>query len=381
MLHLHRRDHRWTAPSSTRRSPSSTASRDVGGTSPRSSASGPATCGPRTAPASTRYATPSRSVTPTARSTRPADEPARGGRPGRLDDRAADGLPEEVGPPSANLGSASPRSAGRAGTLDPRRRQRVLSAVDRTGRLRLPRPSLQPAPLLHQLPRLGDPDPLGRAGALRGRLQACRLQGHRHAKRVQLEGDHAARARGASSRASRRRSSSCRATTSPGWAATTSSRCARAADTSSCSSSTRSVTWVPRSASTTSSGRKVGRVSHLRNVERLAVCGPRSAVLSAVEACRRDSAGERCEGVVRAERRQGRGDDDELDGRARARRVRRERRRDGRGADDRHGRRRHARLALGDRGNCRRRRRARRRWSSPSASRSPGWCRSTSCGW
>jgi adenine-specific DNA-methyltransferase len=36
-------------------------------------------------------------------------------------------------------------------------------------------------------------------------------------------------------------------------------------------------------------GRKVGRVSHLRNVERLAVCGPRAEVLAAVEACRRDA--------------------------------------------------------------------------------------------
>jgi adenine-specific DNA-methyltransferase len=33
-------------------------------------------------------------------------------------------------------------------------------------------------------------------------------------------------------------------------------------------------------------GRKVGQVSHLRNVERLAVCGQRSSVLSAVAACR-----------------------------------------------------------------------------------------------
>jgi adenine-specific DNA-methyltransferase len=34
------------------------------------------------------------------------------------------------------------------------------------------------------------------------------------------------------------------------------------------------------------SGRKVGRVSHLRNVERLAVCGPRAEVLGAIEAWR-----------------------------------------------------------------------------------------------
>jgi adenine-specific DNA-methyltransferase len=35
------------------------------------------------------------------------------------------------------------------------------------------------------------------------------------------------------------------------------------------------------------SGRKVGKISHLRNVERLAVCGPRRAVLGALEACSR----------------------------------------------------------------------------------------------
>ena len=34
-------------------------------------------------------------------------------------------------------------------------------------------------------------------------------------------------------------------------------------------------------------GQKVGRVSHLRNIERLAVCGPRAEVLGAVEAWRR----------------------------------------------------------------------------------------------
>ncbi|MGA3351990.1 MAG: DNA adenine methylase [Acidimicrobiales bacterium] len=36
-------------------------------------------------------------------------------------------------------------------------------------------------------------------------------------------------------------------------------------------------------------GRKVGRVSHLRNLERLAVCGPRREVLGAIEACRRQA--------------------------------------------------------------------------------------------
>jgi adenine-specific DNA-methyltransferase len=40
------------------------------------------------------------------------------------------------------------------------------------------------------------------------------------------------------------------------------------------------------------SGRKVGQVSHLRNVERLAVCGPREAVLAAVDAC--------CQGELQA---------------------------------------------------------------------------------
>jgi len=36
-------------------------------------------------------------------------------------------------------------------------------------------------------------------------------------------------------------------------------------------------------------GRKVGSVSHLRNLERLAVCGPRAEVLCALEALRRQT--------------------------------------------------------------------------------------------
>jgi adenine-specific DNA-methyltransferase len=36
-------------------------------------------------------------------------------------------------------------------------------------------------------------------------------------------------------------------------------------------------------------GQKVGQVSHLRNVERLAVCGPRAEVLGAVDAWRQQA--------------------------------------------------------------------------------------------
>ena len=154
-------------------------------------------------------------------------------------------------------------------------------------RLRLSRPSLQPAPLLHQLPRLGDPDPLGRARPLRDRLQAGRRQGARQPQRVQLQGDDAG---------------GTRARSSPDIKATV--------VVVSCNDES----WLGRDELVEMcacrghvellefdskryvgaqigihdlSGRKVGQVSHLRNVERLAVCGPRRAVLGALEACSR----------------------------------------------------------------------------------------------
>ena len=49
-----------------------------------------------------------------------------------------------------------------------------LAGVARAVRPRVSRPALQPAPLLHQLPHLGDARRVGRARALRRRVQARR---------------------------------------------------------------------------------------------------------------------------------------------------------------------------------------------------------------
>ena len=56
-------------------------------------------------------------------------------------------------------------------------------------RPRLPRSAVQPAPVLHQLPRLGDPRRLGRTRALRRGLQACRRPRPEHQERLQLQAD------------------------------------------------------------------------------------------------------------------------------------------------------------------------------------------------
>ena len=74
------------------------------------------------------------------------------------------------------------------GRRDSRRRP-PSGVVDRPGRLRLSRPALQPAPVLHQLPRLGDPDPLGRARPLRSCVQEGGLEEPRHPERLQFEVD------------------------------------------------------------------------------------------------------------------------------------------------------------------------------------------------
>ena len=58
----------------------------------------------------------------------------------------------------------------------------------------LPRPAVQPAPLLHQLPHLGDAGPLGRPRALRRRVQADRQPGRRHQERLQRQARDAGRA-------------------------------------------------------------------------------------------------------------------------------------------------------------------------------------------
>ena len=119
----------------------------------------------------------------------PAHRADAGRRPGRLDDRPADGLPQAV---VAAL-APRPRAAG-ARRCSPARvtpsAATRCSTVDelRAGRPDVPRPAVQPAPLLHQLPRLGDAGALGRARALRHRLQAGRRpRRRRHAQRVQQQ--------------------------------------------------------------------------------------------------------------------------------------------------------------------------------------------------
>ena len=91
-----------TPPPSTRRRspmrwPTSTRCRASPATSPRRSACGPATSSPRTARASTPSATRSRALRRHAARPDPAHQPDGGGRPRRLHDRRADGVPEGVG--------------------------------------------------------------------------------------------------------------------------------------------------------------------------------------------------------------------------------------------------------------------------------------------
>ena len=113
-----------------------------------------------------------------------------------------------------DLDAAAARAAPRARARPcAATRSSVVDALD--GRPGLPRPALQPAPLLRQLPRLGDPGPLGRAGALRRRLQARRLRARGDQERLQPQARDAA-PRCGWSRASAPRWSSSRSTTSAG---------------------------------------------------------------------------------------------------------------------------------------------------------------------
>ena len=113
----------------------------------------------------------------------------------RLDRGAADGVPQAVGAeveegprPQAACAHARDRP-GRAGRCDD------AGARATTRRSRLPRSAIQPASLFHQLSRLGDPDPVGRAGALRHRLQTDRQPLPRHQERLQPDARDAARPR------------------------------------------------------------------------------------------------------------------------------------------------------------------------------------------
>ena len=106
----------------------------------------------------------------------PADQPDRGRRPGRLDHRRADGVREAVGaavvPRRSTLRVPELLRGPGRGACAAMRSTSPTHA--RPVRPRVPRPAVQPAPLLHELPRLGDAGGVGRARALRRRLQADR---------------------------------------------------------------------------------------------------------------------------------------------------------------------------------------------------------------
>ena len=115
-------------------------------------------------------------------------------------------------PRSYNDARAAAARAGRrarAGTRVPARRERARAAARRRPRLR--RPAVQPALVLLQLPRVGDPRALGRAGDLRRREQARRLP--RAAERLQLEARGAGARSPSCSRRSARRGCSSRCPT------------------------------------------------------------------------------------------------------------------------------------------------------------------------
>ena len=101
------------------------------------------------------------------------------------------------------------------GAHHPRRRL-PTSSTSSAGRPGLRRPALQPAPLLHELPHLGDAGPLGRPRALRRRLQAGRQPRRPHTERLQQPPHHARGARRPARPGRAPRSSSCPTTTSRG---------------------------------------------------------------------------------------------------------------------------------------------------------------------
>ena len=108
---------------------------------------------------------------------------------------AADRVDSTTGVQMAYVKKWAPRSfrplelacAGAARRSRPCRARRRVRAGRRAGlvRLRVSRSAVQPAPLLHQLPHLGDAGRVGRAGALRRRVQARRRARPRDAQPVQ----------------------------------------------------------------------------------------------------------------------------------------------------------------------------------------------------
>jgi len=122
-----------------------------------------------------------------------AREPDRGRRPGGLDGRAPDGVPQVVG--AARV--PAPHPAGARAAAGPRlrhlpRRGRGGGVAD--GGRRLSRSALQPAFLPRQLPPLGVGGAVGPAGRLRRGDEACRRA--RARERVQPQGNDRARVPG-----------------------------------------------------------------------------------------------------------------------------------------------------------------------------------------
>ena len=124
LLHRHRRRRDRPRRAGRRARPAQRASRGSRATSPRRSARSRATSSPTTAPGSTRSATRSTGDHPTGPvAADPADRAAAGRRPGRLHDRAADGLPQAVVTALApRPRAAAARAHPRPGSHDPRRR-------------------------------------------------------------------------------------------------------------------------------------------------------------------------------------------------------------------------------------------------------------------
>ena len=184
------------------------------------------------------------------------------GRP--LLQRPALRLPEPVGGPAGTVS----RLDANALAPDPRRRPR------------LPRPALQPALVLLELPRLGDACPLGRPRELRRREQARRLPGA--AEPLQPKREAPGGARGAASRRSRCRGCS---SPSPTRASTTPTRwrpCSRAS-VSSARIDVDAKRYVGAQIGIYNpSGEKVGTVARLRNRETLLLAGPDRALVASI---------------------------------------------------------------------------------------------------
>ena len=139
--------------------------------------------------------------------------------------RPADGLRQAVGGALATKRSSCasrPRSPGRPGRSAGCDAEALAADAGRR-RLRLPRPALQPALLLLQLPRVGDPRALGRARALRRRLQARGLPDDQ--ERLQLAAARVVGAGAAGRAAARRRGCSSPSATRASTTPATSPRC------------------------------------------------------------------------------------------------------------------------------------------------------------